>query len=882
MDDSEAKCCHKGALKQAQTEQANGKGTTIDDKILRQRASSDAIRARLAGRGAGRAAVAQVRQGQGRRGQQQRQQHPAVAADSERDEELSAEEDSEDDSDVPLPGELDDEDEEDVGDGAELGSGSEDDASEGDLEGESDAEQMSDGEPADDSSKAQQQQQAVPGKRKQLEQAQQGGRAAASQQAKQQREKLQQQQQQQARRQQRRPEQEASDGEQGSEDEEDEGQQRQPAKRQRGAGGKANGFYAATPEGTTFSAQSFADLNLSRPLVKACQALGYASPTPIQAACIPLALTGRDICGSAVTGSGKTAAFSLPLLERLLHRDRRVGATYVLVLAPTRELAVQVHSMITRLGQFTDIRAALVVGGLSLNAQAAELKSYPEIVVATPGRMIDHLRNTQNIGLEDLQALVLDEADRLLEMGFAEEIREIVKMAPVRRQTMLFSATMTEEVKRLIALSLKHPVRLAADPTAAAPQQLTQEIVRLKGGQAAHKEAMLLSLCARTFNTGRTIVFFQTKQKAHRLKILFGLAGLPPAAELHGDMTQAARLESLERFRKGEAAYLLATDVAARGLDILGVETVINFDCPAQLASYLHRVGRTARAGNRGRAITFVEDGDRALLKEVIKKTKVQMQQRQVPAHAVASWQDKVERLEEGVFQVIAEEREERALRKAEMEAQKALNMVEHEDEIRARPARTWFQTERQKREVAQKSKAAALAGGREGEGEGDPRDKKQDGKAARKEKLKQKAAKQTEDKKRKNPLMDETVGQKRTIKSIKAREAELRQQGVSAARAGKIAAGMVTGVKSKKQKKRKAGEKGGENGGGDGGLFGGDGIGKPSASGPSKVYAGGAKSGKLKIPKAVGALSKVELARAKRGGKGKHGFKSKARHKRR
>ncbi|EIE22682.1 DEAD-domain-containing protein [Coccomyxa subellipsoidea C-169] len=460
----------------------------------------------------------------------------------------------------------------------------------------------------------------------------------------------------------------------------------------------AEDFYAQTPDGTKFSASAFSDLHLSRPLLKACTALGYINPTPIQAACIPLALAGRDICGSAITGSGKTAAFALPLLERLLFRNRRIAATYGLVLTPTRELAVQVHSMITNLAQFTDIRIALVVGGLSLQVQSATLRTSPEVVVATPGRLIDHLRNTQSVGLEDLQALVLDEADRLLQMGFSEEIKEVLRLTPRKRQTLLFSATMTEEVRDLAALSLQRPVRLAADAAGAAPRSLTQEIVRFKGAAGpAAREGTLLALCARSFRLGRTIVFFSTKHSAHRAKILFGLAGLPPAAELHGNMTQAARLESLEKFRKGEAAFLLATDVAARGLDILGVDAVINYDAPPALSAYLHRIGRTARAGRAGRAVTFADDSTRSLLKDVVKKTGAKLLIRSVQPEIVAQWTQRIHSLGRDIARIDLAEREEMELRKAEMEAQKAENMVAHEAEIAARPPRTWFQTAKEK-----------------------------------------------------------------------------------------------------------------------------------------------------------------------------------------
>lgn len=627
----------------------------------------------------------------------------------------------------------------------------------------------------------------------------------------------------------------------------------------------SSGFFDSTPKNTKFVASSFGDLNLSRPLIRACDALGYSRPTPIQAACIPLGLTGRDICGSAITGSGKTAAFTLPILERLLYRDKRITATYVLILVPARELAVQVHSMIERLAQFTDIRAALVVGGLSVNAQAAALRTGPEIVVGTPGRVIDHLRNSQGFGLEDLATLVLDEADRLLEMGFKEEIHEIVKLAPIKRQTLLFSATMTDQVKDLINLSLRHPVRLAADERAAAPKALTQEVLRLKGKASLKKEATLLALISRSFKkAGRAIVFFSTKQKAHRAKILFGLADLPLAVELHGDMTQAARLQSLEDFRTGKAGFLLATDVAARGLDILGVETVINFDAPRNLTSYLHRIGRTARAGSSGRSITIVEDQDRSLLKEIIKKGKIELLSRKVASVAVNEWQSKVEAFERDVIQILKSEREEKELRKAEMEAQKASNMIDHHDEIYARPARTWFQTKAEKATIAGEAKKAAL--GLLHEGQSDSKKEKAAGKNQKRLEKKQ-AAKEAEEREKKSgrsrALTEETKDVTKRVRLLKAKEQELREQGLSAAQAGRIAASsLAPGGKKKKQKKRE--------------LF----SDKDPVKAESKVYAGGARSSQPN--KSSNKLTGFALNKVKRGGKGKNAFKSKSKHKRR
>ncbi|EFJ21243.1 hypothetical protein SELMODRAFT_107914 [Selaginella moellendorffii] len=488
---------------------------------------------------------------------------------------------------------------------------------------------------------------------------------------------------------------------------EDEKEQLDHSQRKKSLDSKKEKFFSSN-HGASFNASSFIELNVSRPLLRACDALGYRQPTPIQAACIPLALAGRDICGSAVTGSGKTAAFALPILERLLFRPRRIPAIRVLIITPTRELAVQLHSMIEKLAQFTDIRCCLVVGGLSSKVQEVALRTHPDIVVATPGRMIDHLRNTQSVGLEELAILVLDEADRLLELGFREEIHELVKLCPSRRQTMLFSATMTDEVSELIKLSLKSPVRLSADPSTERPSTLTEEVIRIRAGHEEDKEAIVLSLCSRSLKS-KTIIFSGTKVEAHRLKILFGLSGLK-SAELHGNLTQAQRLEALEAFRKQEVDFLIATDVAARGLDIIGVESVINLECPKEIKTYVHRVGRTARAGRHGRSVTLMTEQDRLLLKAVAKRAGSKLQKRVVAATSIASWRERIEKMEEDLVQILQQEREEKFLRKAEMEANKAQNMMDYEAEIFARPKKTWFQSQQDKTRIAKVSPASYKA----------------------------------------------------------------------------------------------------------------------------------------------------------------------------
>ncbi|CEL57693.1 ATP-dependent RNA helicase DDX27 [Rhizoctonia solani AG-1 IB] len=448
---------------------------------------------------------------------------------------------------------------------------------------------------------------------------------------------------------------------------------------------------------------SFTSMNLSRPLLRALTSAGFHSPTPIQAATIPVALLGKDVVGGAVTGSGKTAAFIIPILERLLYRSRDAH-TRVLVLVPTRELAVQCHAVAEKLGAFTDVRCALIVGGLSLKVQEATLRTRPDLVVATPGRLIDHLRNSRSFALDALDVLVLDEADRMLSDGFADELKEIVQSCPTGRQTMLFSATMTDDVETLIRLSLRHPTRLFVDPSKQTARGLVQEFVRVRAGKEAERPALLVALCQRTARKG-VIIFFRSKKLAHQFRVVFGLCGLK-ALELHGDLTQEQRLNALTKFRSGEADYLLATDLASRGLDIRGVETVINYDMPGQIEQYVHRVGRTARAGKKGRSITLVGEADRKMLKAAIKRSEVdKIRHRVVPSEVVTSVVEKLDGFKEEIQEVLKEEKEEKLMRTAEMELKKGQNMINHEEEIFGRPKRTWFQTEKEKEKSATISK---------------------------------------------------------------------------------------------------------------------------------------------------------------------------------
>lgn len=444
---------------------------------------------------------------------------------------------------------------------------------------------------------------------------------------------------------------------------------------------------------------SFMDLHLSKPLQKAVETLQWFAPTPIQARAIPYVLAGRDVCASAVTGSGKTAAFVLPMLERLLQAGID-NVTRVIILLPTRELAAQCHAVLTSLARFTTIRAALAVGGLCSESQQVALRTRPHVVVATPGRLIDHVRNSRGFALDDIEVLIMDEADRLLDMGFQAEVEEIVRNTPEhRRQTLLFSATITPGLKGLIKLSLRNPIMLAVDPVFDVATSLQQEFIKVRPAFEDSKPAVLLALVSRTFKT-KTIVFFKQKVTAHRFKILMGLCQLS-CAELHGNLTQAQRLAALDSFRDSSVDLLLCTDLAARGLDILGVETVVNYDMPTEMKEYVHRVGRTARAGRAGRACSIVctsVNDERKVLKAVAKRANSNLAARVVPAAVIGKWKAWVDSVESAVRSILKEEREEREIRMAEMEVNKANNMIKFSNDIYSRPAKSWFQTEDQKR----------------------------------------------------------------------------------------------------------------------------------------------------------------------------------------
>ncbi len=362
---------------------------------------------------------------------------------------------------------------------------------------------------------------------------------------------------------------------------------------------------------------TFAALGLAEPLLRALDREGFNEPTPIQAQAIPPLLGGQDLIGIAQTGTGKTAAFALPMLQHLT--AARVApqrhAASALILAPTRELAMQIEESLQRLASGLKLRIVVILGGYSRAMQVQRMRSGADIVVGTPGRICD-LMSTNELRLGQARQFVLDEADRMLDLGFIKDIRRIVAALPADRQSSLFSATMPAEVRRLAEGMLRNPVRVqiaGSEPSAPRIEQHVHVVA------PAGKRALLSRLLGDPA-LSRVIVFTRTKRTANRVAEDLDQGGVQVTA-LHGNKSQPARQKALERFRTGRARVLVATDIAARGIDVIGISHVINFDLPAQPEDYVHRIGRTARAGASGIAISFCDPAERASLRAIERAT---------------------------------------------------------------------------------------------------------------------------------------------------------------------------------------------------------------------------------------------------------------------
>jgi superfamily II DNA/RNA helicase len=347
----------------------------------------------------------------------------------------------------------------------------------------------------------------------------------------------------------------------------------------------------------------FDQLGLSDKALDAVKAAGFTTPTPIQTGAIPPALERRDVLGLAQTGSGKTAAFVLPMLTMLEQGRARARMPRTLILEPTRELAAQVHEAFETLGKNHKLTISLLIGGVSFDEQSAKIDRGADVVIATPGRLLDHLGRGK-LMLHGIEILVIDEADRMLDMGFIPDIEKICKLLPVTRQTMFFSATMPPEIQRITSQFLHAPVRIEASPPSSTAESIVQRFVRTPDEPKAKRE-MLRRLLREQGEIRNAIVFANRKTTVDMLDKSLKRHGFNAAA-LHGDMDQRARLKTLEAFRAGEVTYLIASDVAARGLDIPEVSHIFNFDTPVHSEDYVHRIGRTGRAGREGFSFTLV------------------------------------------------------------------------------------------------------------------------------------------------------------------------------------------------------------------------------------------------------------------------------------
>lgn len=361
---------------------------------------------------------------------------------------------------------------------------------------------------------------------------------------------------------------------------------------------------------------TFQELNLPKPLRRALDDKEYETPTPIQQQAIPPALRGRDLLGTAQTGTGKTAAFALPILTQLLFEPAQREAhrpIRALILTPTRELAIQIDDSLADYARYTPLRHAVIFGGVSQVPQVKQLAGGIDILTATPGRLLD-LMNQGFVRLDRIRHFVLDEADRMLDMGFIHDIKRLLPLLPKRKQTLFFSATMPDSIEKLAASILRDPVRVAVAPVASVVDTIEQRLLFVE--KADKKQQMIELMKQRSGQS--TLIFSRTKHGADRIARFLTKAGIPCEA-IHGDKSQGARQRALGNFKAGVTHVIVATDIAARGIDIDGLELVVNFDLPQEPETYVHRIGRTGRAGHDGLAISFCSTEERPLLNDIQK-----------------------------------------------------------------------------------------------------------------------------------------------------------------------------------------------------------------------------------------------------------------------
>jgi len=422
---------------------------------------------------------------------------------------------------------------------------------------------------------------------------------------------------------------------------------------------------------------TFESIGICPELAKACAELGWSRPSPIQRSSVPEALAGRDVVGLAQTGSGKTGAFALPILQSLLDEPQ---AYHSLILSPTRELAMQIAEQVEALGRGIGVRTATLVGGIEMTAQAIALGKRPHVIVGTPGRVVDHLENTKGFSLRALRVLVLDEADRLLNLDFEEEIDKILRVIPQDRRTQLFSATMTNKVQKLQRACLRDPVKVEVSAKYSTVESLRQHYLFIP---AKHKDCYATYLF-NELSASTLIVFARTCDQTRKLALIARNLGFG-AVPIHGQMSQPKRIAALQKFKTGERNILIATDVASRGLDIPSVDVVINYDVPQNSKDYVHRVGRTARAGRSGLAVTMVTQYDVELYQKIERLINKKLEKYPLEEEAVMLLYDRVNEAQRIAIQQMRDQDERKgkgAKRgfKDDDEADKILSMIGKKD----------------------------------------------------------------------------------------------------------------------------------------------------------------------------------------------------------
>ena len=469
---------------------------------------------------------------------------------------------------------------------------------------------------------------------------------------------------------------------------------------------------------------SFTNFNLSKLIIKALSEMEYYTPTKVQEKVIPIALNGHDIFVNSETGSGKTACFLLPIVQRIIFsrnskenkknkNENNIIQNQALIIVPTRELALQCNEMLTQFLKYIDLNFVFLCGGLSVENQLKQMKNkIPDIIITTPGRLLDLIYNNKNLSLEHVNILVLDEADKLLELGFKDAIFEILELIKKNknRQTLLFSATLNPKLLDLGEHALNNPIKIKIAQSAILTN-LSQSIIRIKFANLEQNNyekrmAYLLSIIKQK-KLNRTIIFFNTKQDCHKCILYFSKFGLDSCVELHGDKSQTERIKSLEDFQKGNAKFLIATDIAGRGIDIEKVKCVINFQMPLIGERYIHRVGRTARKGYVGEAITICDDKERLLIKKIFKKEKVDIKVKPIKINndEIKDLYKKIIKIKDEIDNKIIDEKAEKQFEMAEKDIEKTMNIKLHQNEIQNRPKKIWYETTKEKRKKAKKLK---------------------------------------------------------------------------------------------------------------------------------------------------------------------------------